>query len=173
MSIERPGAVTLGGRPLTVIGEALEVGQQAPDFQLIANNYSRVTMADFAGKTRLISVVPSLDTSVCAVQTRRFNQEATALGDDVIVLTISVDMPGAQARWCGSEGVDRIQTLSDHFDMNFGIAYGTYIKEIRQEQRSVFVVDAEGNITYIEYVPEVGQEPDYEAAVAAVKAAQK
>jgi thiol peroxidase len=171
MASERHGAVTLKGNPLTVIGEPLKVGDKAPDFVLTANDLSKVTLADSKGKVRLISVVPSLDTGICDAQTRRFNEEAAKLGDGVVVLTVSAEHPFNQKRWCGAAGIDRVQVLSDHMDMNFGTAYGTYIKELRLEQRSIFVVDANDTITYIEYVPEVAQHPNYEAAITAVKEA--
>lgn len=171
MANERHGAVTLKGNPLTVIGDPLKVGDKAPDFVLTANDLSKVTLADSKGKVRLISVVPSLDTGICDAQTRRFNEEAAKLGDGVVVLTVSAEHPFNQKRWCGAAGIDRVQVLSDHMDMNFGTAYGTYIKELRLEQRSIFVVDANDTITYIEYVPEVAQHPNYEAAITAVKEA--
>ncbi len=168
MVVQRRGGVTSKGEPLTVVGLELEPGNRAPDFNLLANDLSEVTLRDSAGKVRLISVVPSLDTPVCDIQTRRFNQEAAAFGDDVVVLTVSADLPFAQARWCGAAGVDRVQTLSDHRDMSFGSAYGTYIKELRLEQRAVFVVDKKDVIRYVEYVPEISEPPNYEAALAAV-----
>lgn len=171
MTIERPGAVTHKGRPRTVIGPVLKLGDKAPDFRLLANDFSEVTLADSAGKVRLISVVPSLDTGICEAQTRRFNQEAANLGDQVVVLTVSADLPYAQRRWCGAAGVERVQTLSDHFDMNFGDAYGTHIKETRLEQRAIFVIDRNDFIRYVEYVPEIAQHPDYEAALSAVREA--
>ncbi len=169
MAIERPGAVTHKGRPRTVIGPVLKAGDRAPDFTLLANDLSKVTLADSAGKVRLISVVSSLDTGICDAQTHRFNEEAVNFGDDVVVLTVSVDLPAAQKRWCGAAGVDRVQTLSDHFDMNFGDAYGTHVKELRWEQRAIFVVDRDDVIRYVEYVPEIAQHPDYEAALAALR----
>jgi thiol peroxidase len=165
----RYGAVTSRGKPLTVLGEALKVGNAAPDFTLVANDFSRVTLSDSAGRVRLISVVPSLDTGICDAQTRRFNEEAAGLGDDVVVLTVSVDHPFTQKRWCGAAGIDRVQVLSDHMDMNFGNAYGTHVVEMRIEQRSIFVVDADDRIRYVEYVPKIGQHVDYEAALAAVR----
>lgn len=169
MTTERVGGVTFKGQPLTVIGPQLKPGDRAPDFRLLDNDLNEVTLADSAGKVRLISVVPSLDTSICDLQTRRFNEEAANFGPDVVVLTVSVDLPFAQKRWCGAAGVERVQTLSDHRDMNFGDAYGTHIKELRLEQRAVFVVDREGIIRYAEYVPEVAQHPNYDAALAALK----
>jgi len=153
------------------LGEVVKVGDKAPDFTLTANDWRPVTLSDSAGKVRLISVVPSLETGICDAQTRRFNEEASALGDQVVVLTVSADLPMAQKRWCGAAGVERVQTLSDHYSMSFGNAYGTHIQETRIEQRSIFVVDANDTLTYVEYVPEIGQHPDYEAAIAAVKAA--
>ncbi|RMG96481.1 MAG: thiol peroxidase [Chloroflexi bacterium] len=165
---ERYGAVTIKGKPLTVLGEPVSVGDKAPDFTLVANDMSKVTLADSAGKVRLISVVPSLDTGICDAQTRRMNEEAAKLGDNVVVLTVSAEHPFNQRRWCGAAGIDRVQVLSDHMDMNFGLAYGTYIKEWRLEQRAIFVVDANDTIVYVEYVPEIAQHPDYEAALAAV-----
>jgi thiol peroxidase len=169
MTTERVGGVTFKGKPLTVIGPQLKPGDRAPDFRLLDNDLNPVTLGDSAGKVRLISVVPSLDTSICDLQTRRFNQEAANFGPDVVVLTVSVDLPFAQKRWCGAAGVDRVQTLSDHRDMNFGDAYGTHIKELRLEQRAVFIVDREGIVRYAEYVPEVAQHPNYDAALAALR----
>jgi thiol peroxidase len=169
MGVERVSGVTFKGKPMTVVGAQLGPGDKAPDFNLVANDLSEVTLADSAGKVRLISVVPSLDTSICDLQTRRFNQEAAGFGPDVVVLTVSADLPFAQKRWCGAAGVERVQTLSDYRDMNFGDAYGTHIKELRLEQRAVFVVDGAGVVRYAEYVPEVAQHPDYDAALAALR----
>jgi thiol peroxidase len=166
---ERFGAVTTKGKPLTVLGTPLGVGDKAPDFVLAANDQSKVTLQDSAGKVRLISVVPSLDTGICDAQTRRFNEEAANFGDDVIVLTVSGEHPFNQRRWCGEAGVDRVQVLSDHMDLSFGDAYGTHILEWRLEQRSIFVVDKDDMITYLEYVPEISQAPDYEVAIEAVR----
>ena len=167
--VTRPGAVVLMGRQLTVVGRELKPGDKAPNFELTANNWSKVRLADSAGKVRLISVVPSLDTRVCDTQTRRFNQEAANLGDKVVVLTISADLPYAQRRWCGAAGIEQVQALSDHFNMNFGNRYGTHIQELRLEQRSVFVVNEQDVVTYAEYIQEFGQHPNYEAALAAVR----
>lgn len=171
MSTERPGGVTLKGDPLTLIGEPLAVGDKAPNYELVANDLSTVTLTDSAGKVRLISVVPSLDTGICDAQTRRFNEEAAEFGDDVVVLTVSAEHPWNQRRWCGAAGIDRVQVVSDHQDMAFGKAFGTYIKELRLEQRAIFVVDGSDTVTYTEYVPEIAQHPDYEAALTAVKSA--
>jgi thiol peroxidase len=169
MVVERPGGVTFRGNPHTVRGAMLEPGQQAPEFTVIANDLSTVTLSDSAGKVRLISVVPSLETSICDAQTRRFNQEATAFSNDVVVLTISADLPQAQKRWCGAAGVDRVQTLSCHRDMQFADAYGVHDIDFRWCQRSVFIVDELDTIRYVEYVPAIGQEVNFEAALAALK----
>jgi thiol peroxidase len=154
-----------------VLGPKLKPGDKAPDFELANDLFSTetVSLADSAGKVRLISVVPSLDTSTCDAQTRRFNEEISKYGDNVVGYTISIDLPPAQKRWCGNAGVERVKTLSDYRAMSFGNAYGTHIKEIRVEQRAVFVVDANGVIRYVEYVPEISQHPNYEAALAALK----
>jgi thiol peroxidase len=169
--IERPRAVLFGGDELTVLGRQLEVGDQAPEFIVEASDFSKVSLADSAGKVRLISVVPSLDTSVCDAQTRRFNQEAGNFGDDVVFLTISAEHPINQKRWCNFAEVDQVQVLSDHMDMNFGNAYGTHIKDRRLEQRSIFVVDKNDLIRYVEYVRETGQLPDFEKALEATREA--
>ncbi len=170
MAQERPGATTLKGSPFTLVGPQLKSGDQAPAFTVVGNDLKDVTLSGTAGKVRLISVVPSLDTPVCDAQTRRFNQEAASLGD-VAILTISMDLPFAQKRWCGAAGVDKVTTLSDHRDASFGLAYGTLIKELRIESRAIFVVDAGDIIRYVEYVKEVGDHPNYDAALAAAKGA--
>lgn len=171
MAQERAGAATFQGNPLTLIGPELKAGDKAPNFTVLANDLSAVTLATTAGKVRLVSVVPSLDTPVCDAQTRRFNQEAAALGDNVVVLTISMDLPFAQKRWCGAAGVDRVQTLSDHREASFGQAYGTLIRELRLESRAIFVVDAADTIRHVEYVKEIVSHPNYEAALASAKRA--
>lgn len=166
---ERQGGVTFKGNPLTVIGDLLKVGDKAPDFKLLAPDFSEKTLADSAGKVRIISVVPSLDTPICDQQSRRFNTEIAAFGDKAVCLTISVDLPPAQKRWCGAAEATNVQTLSDHRDTSFGNAYGLTIKELRLLQRAVFVVDGGGVIRYCQYVPEVAEHPDYDAALAAAK----
>ena len=166
---ERIGELTFKGSPLTVLGSKVRAGERAPGFTLLANDLSEVSLDDTSGKVRVISVVPSLDTSVCDMQTRKFNQEISKFGDGVICYTVSADLPFAQKRWCGNAGVERVVTLSDHRDMSFGKAWGTHIKELRLEQRAVFVVDGKGTVQYAEYVPEVAQEPAYDAPLAKVK----
>jgi len=169
---EYKGAITMMGNPLTLLGKALKVGDPAPDFTVINNDMSPVNLSAYRGKICVISSVPSLDTSVCDLETRRFNQEAENLGPDVVILTISMDLPFAQKRWCGAAGVARVVTLSDHRDASFGTAYGMLIKELRLLARCVFVVDRAGIIQYIQLVREVSREPDYEPILNAVKALQ-
>lgn len=164
-------SVTFANNPVTLIGNEVKVGDKAPDFTVLANDLSPVTLADTKGSVRLISVVPSLDTGVCDAQTRRFNEEAAKL-DNVNILTISADLPFAQKRWCGAAGIDKVQTLSDHRDFSFGEAFGVGIKELRLLARAVFVVDSNDVVTYAEYVPEVTNHPNYEAAIEAAKAAK-
>jgi len=171
MAQERSGAVTFLGNPLTALGSELKAGEKAPAFSVLSNDLKPVTLADSAGKVRLLSVVPSLDTPVCDMQTRRFNQEASSLGDNVAILTLSMDLPFAQKRWCGAAGVDRVYTLSDHKDASFGLAYGTLIKELRLLSRAIFVVDANDTIRYVEYVKEISSHPNYDAALAAARGA--
>lgn len=166
--IERKQAITLDGNPFTLVGPELKAGDAAPDFTVAGNDLSPATLADFKGKVLIVASVPSLDTAVCDLETRRFNTEAAALGDDVAILTVSMDLPFAQARWCGAAGVKAVRTLSDYKDASFGTGWGTLIKELRLLTRAVFVVDRKGAITYVQYLKEITQEPDYEAALAAV-----
>ncbi|MFV9511110.1 thiol peroxidase [Tepidibacillus sp. LV47] len=166
---ERFGVVTFAGKPVTLLGPEIKVGDQAPDFTVVDNNLNPLSLKDFTG-VKLISVVPSLDTPVCDAQTRRFNEEAAKL--NATVLTISVDLPFAQKRWCGAAGIDKVITLSDYQNMSFGSAYGTYIKELRLEARAVFVVNSKNEVTYVEYVKEITDHPDYEKAIEAIKAAE-
>jgi thiol peroxidase len=158
------------GNPLTLVGPALKVGDKAPEFVVLNNDLAPVDLSAHHGRVCIISSVPSLDTPVCDMETRRFNLEAGNLGQNVVILTISMDLPFAQKRWCGAAGVDKVITLSDHRDASFGSAYGVLIKELRLLARSVFVVDKEGVIRYIQLVKELTQEPDYEAVLKAVKA---
>jgi thiol peroxidase len=164
-------SVTLGGKTtLNVAGSAVSVGDRAPEVSLSDGPLSSFSLlGDSAGKVRLVSVIPSIDTGVCDAQTRRMNEEASSLGDDIIVFTVSSDLPAAQARWCGAAGVERVKMLSDHMDMAFGNAYGTAIEDLRLEQRSIFIIDADDTVRYVEYVPKIGQHPDYDGALAALK----
>ncbi|MBU9714653.1 thiol peroxidase [Evansella tamaricis] len=163
--------VTFKGNPVTLLGTQVNVGDKAPDFTVLANDLSEVTLADSKGKVRIISVVPSVDTGVCDQQTRRFNEEASKL-NGVEILTISVDLPFAQKRWCAAAGVENISVLSDHRDLSFGKNYGVAIEELRLLSRSVFVVDSNDTVTYAEYVSEVTEHPNYEGVIEAAKAAK-
>ncbi len=159
--------VTFQGNPLTLVGNQVKVGDAAPDAVLLANDLSPVKLSGFHGKVRVILSVPSLDTPVCDTETRKFNEQAASLGDDVVILAVSMDLPFAQARWCGAAGVEAVRTLSDHHTAEFGNAYGVLIKELRLLTRAVFVVDKNGSIRYIEVVDEITNEPNYEAALKA------
>jgi thiol peroxidase len=165
---ERTGSITFQGNPLTLLGSELKVGDKAPDFELLDNDLGPVNLSSFGGKVCVISSVPSLDTPICDMETRRFNEEAGKLGDHVSILTVSMDLPFAQKRWCGAAGVEKVTTLSDHRDAKFGENYGVLIKELRLLARAIFVVDQEGVIQYIQLVKEVTEEPDYDAVIAAV-----
>lgn len=169
--MERNNIITFMGNPMTLQGNPVKAGDKAPDFVLRANDLSLRTLADYKGKTLVISVVPSLDTGLCDLQTRRFNSEAASLGEHVRVLTVSCDLPFAQARWCGAAGATQLETLSDYYDLSFGLAYGVAIKELRLLTRSIFVLDKNGMVTYVEIVPEVASEVNFDAALAAAKAA--
>ena len=164
--------ITSKGNPLALAGRWPKVGDPAPDFTVLANDLSPVRLSDFKGKTLVICSVPSLDTSVCDTEVRKFNEHATSLGDDVAVLAVSMDLPFAQKRWCGAAGVKNVQTLSDHRDASFGNAYGVLIKDLRLLARAVFVVDKDGRIRYIQVVKELSSEPDYEAALKALRETQ-
>jgi thiol peroxidase len=166
---ERTGLITMRGNPLTLIGQEIKPGNPAPDFESLDNELKPVRLSSFRGKVVVISAVPSLDTPVCDMETRRFNSEAAKLSDDIVILTISMDLPFAQKRWCGAAGVDKVVTLSDHREAEFGNAYGVLIKELRLLARAVFVVDAEGVVRYVQLVKEVAEEPDYDAVISAAK----
>ena len=169
MSEERSGAVTLKGNPVTLVGHEIKVGEKAPDFSSLEALGSPVTLGDLEGKVKIFNVIVSVDTPVCDVQTKRFNQEAANLGDDVEILTLSMDLPFALSRYCGAAGIDKVRTLSDYKDASFGEAYGTLIKEHRLLARAIFVVDKDDNVVYVEYVPEIASEPNYEAALQAAR----
>ena len=162
---ERNGLVTIKGSPLTLVGNEIRTPVNAPDVELLDNDLKPVKLSSFRGKVCIITSVPSLDTAVCDTETRKFNQEATKLGPNVVVLTISMDLPFAQKRWCGAAGVNNVITLSDHRDASFGTSYGILIKELRLLARAIFVVDREGMIRYTQLVKEVTNEPDYDAVL--------
>lgn len=168
----RSGAVTFKGNPMTLVGEELKPGQKAPDFTLIGTDMQPKSLKDYAGKVKVISVVPSLDTAVCDRETRRFNEEAAKLGDDTVVLTVSVDLPMAQKRWCGAAGIDRVVTLSDYKSHDFGKRYGVRIDELGLLARCVFVVGKDDTIKHVELVKEVAEEPDYDRVIEAAKNAK-
>jgi len=170
---ERKGVITMKGSPLTLVGNEVKVGEPAPDFEVLDNELKPVKLSSFRGKVCIISSVPSLDTSVCDTMTRRFNLEAGNLGENVAVLTVSMDLPFAQKRWCGAAGVNNVQTLSDHREASFGKAFGVLIPELRLLARAVFVVDGDGIIRYMQIVNELTSEPDYKAALDAVKGLEK
>ena len=167
--MERTGLITMKGNPLTIVGKELKVGEAAPDFEVLDNDLSPVRFSSFRGEICVISSVPSLDTPVCDMETRRFNEEAGKLGEDIQILTISMDLPFAQKRWCGASGVDKVITLSDHRKASFGTDYGVLIKELRLLARAVFVVDGKGIIRYSKIVEEVTNEPDYAQILDVVK----
>jgi thiol peroxidase len=166
--MERPGATTLRGNPLTLVGPELKAGDAAPNFETVDNGLQAVDLAKTGSTVRIFSVVPSLDTPVCDAQTKRFNEEAAKL-PGVDIYTVSMDLPFAQKRWCGAFGVDKVKMLSDHRTGSFGSAYGTLIKELRIESRAIFVLDQNNVVKHAEYVKEVADHPNYEAALAAAK----
>src|SRR4051812_31659323 len=168
--MERAGATTMRGNPMTLVGPELKAGDAAPDFTAVDGSLKPVHLSDTGNKTRIFSVVPSLDTPVCDAQTKRFNEEAARL-QGVDIITVSMDLPFAQKRWCGQFGVDKVKMLSDHKDASFGSNYGTLIKELRIESRAIFVVDGENKIRHAEYVKEVADFPNYEAALSAARSA--
>jgi thiol peroxidase len=168
--MERAGATTLKGNPLTLVGPALKPGDKAPDFSMVDNGLKAVTLADTGSTVRIFSVVPSLDTPVCDAQTKRFNEEAASL-PGVEIYTVSMDLPFAQKRWCGAFAVDKVKMLSDHKDGSFGASWGTLIKELRIESRAIFVLNKDNSVRYVEYVKEVADFPNYDAALAAARSA--
>mgnify|MGYP000353819642 CR=1 FL=1 len=167
--MEKQNAITFKGDPLTLVGDEVQVGKPAPVFTAAANDLSDYQLSDDQGKVIVLSSVPSLDTGVCDTETRKFNELASSLGDDVVIVTISLDLPFAQARWCGAAGVDQVKTVSDYKAAEFGQKYGLLIKELHLLARAVMVIDKQGVVQYYQLVPEVTQEPDYEAVVEAVR----
>jgi thiol peroxidase len=166
---EKKGQITMKGNPLTLLGEPVQTGQKAPDFEVLANDLSVVKSSELKGKVCIICSVPSLDTSVCDTETRKFNEQAAKLGSDIVIWVISMDLPFAQKRWCGAAGVEAVKTLSDHRDASFGRAFGVLIKELRLLARAVFVLDKQGVIKYTQLVKEVAEEPNYDAALKTAK----
>lgn len=171
MAEKREAAITFKGVAKTLVGPEIKVGEQAPNFTVLANDLSPVTLEDSKGKVRLISVVPSVDTGVCDAQTRKFNEEASNL-EGVEVITVSMDLPFAQKRWCGAAGLENAKVYSDHREASFGTAYGVLIEDLRLLARAVFVVDSNDKVTYVEYVSEATNHPNYEAALEAAKKAK-
>jgi thioredoxin-dependent peroxiredoxin len=167
---ERSGLVAFKGNPMTLLGTEVKVGDKAPDFKVVDNAMQPATLDSFRGKIKIVSSVPSLDTPVCDMETRRFNQEAGKMPDNVVVLTISMDLPFAQKRWCAAAGVEKVKTLSDFQGRSFGPAYGVLIKELQLLARAVFIVDDQDVVRYVEIVPEIAKEPDYERVLNAVRA---
>jgi len=166
---ERHGLITMKGNPLTLIGSEVKVGEKAPDFTVLDNDLSPVPFSSYRGKICVLTSVPSLDTPVCDLETKRFNEEASRLGTEILILTISMDLPFAQKRWCAAAGVKKLQTLSDHREASFGTSFGVLIKELRLLARAVFIVDRQGTLQYIQLVKELTKEPDYEAILNALK----
>ena len=166
---ERTGLVTMKGNALTLVGDEVTVDRPAPEAEVVANDLSTVKISSFQGRVCILTSVPSLDTPVCDIETRRFSEEADALGDDVVAVTVSMDLPFAQARWCGATGAENVQTLSDHREAAFGTSYGVLIKGLRLLARAVFVLDRDGIVRYQELVPDVTEEPNYEAALQAAR----
>lgn len=166
---ERSGVTKFKGNPVTLLGPALKAGDRAPEFMAVDTALTPVRLSDLKGKIKIISSVPSLDTPVCDTETRRFNQEAANLPDSIVLLTISLDLPFAQSRWCGAAGIDRVKTLSDYQERSFATGYGVLIKELKLLSRSIFVIDASDTIRYIQHVPEITAEPDYAAVISAAK----
>lgn len=166
---QKKGLVFAKGNALTLLGQELKVGDKAPDFQVVDNSLNPVKLSDFKGKVVLLSATPSIDTGICDLQAKRFNKMATEVSSDVVILSMSVDLPFALARWCGATGSDKIKTLSDYQDWNFGLQYGLLIKETRLLARSVWIVDKDAVIRYIQIVHELPTEPNYDDAFQALQ----
>jgi thiol peroxidase len=172
MSTKRKGLIQVGGKDATVVGDDIKVGQKAPDFAVFKTDWSPIkALKDTKGKVRIIAAVPSLDTEVCDRETRRFNQEAAALGADIVVFAVSTDLPYAQKRWCGAAGIDQVVTVSDSYKADFGKKYACLIEERRILRRAVFVIDRKGIVTYVAYMPTLPTEPKYDEVLAAAKQA--
>ncbi|MCP4581070.1 MAG: thiol peroxidase [candidate division Zixibacteria bacterium] len=165
---ERTGIVEMKGKPLTLIGSEIKVGDMAPDFEAMDNSLQPIKLSSFKGKVVVVSTVPSLDTQICDIETKQFSEQARKLGDDVVFLTMSMDLPFAQKRWSEEAGVKNIHLLSDHRDGKFGMSYGVLIKGLRLLARTIFVIDVDGKVQYIQYVKETGSEPDYDEVLESV-----
>jgi len=166
---ERKAAVTFQGNPLTLLGPELKTGEKAPDFNLTTTDLKPVSLKDYQDKIKIISAVPSLDTNICSLETRKFNGLVAKMSPDVVILTVSMDLPFAQKRWCGANGIDKVITLSDYMDHSFGLAYGVRIKELGLLARTIFIVDKNNVIQYIQRVPEIAQEPNYDEVLNSLK----
>ncbi|GIV66386.1 MAG: thiol peroxidase [Chloroflexota bacterium] len=170
--LERNGLISFAGKDVTVVGPDLQAGDVAPEFTVHAQDWSTISgLSATDGKVRIIASVPSLETSVCDRETRRFNQDAANLSKDIAILVISTDLPYTQKRWCGAAGIDQVMVLSDHMDVDFGKKYGVLLKELRILRRAVFVVNRDNRIIYAAYMPTIGAEPDYDAVINAAKQA--
>ena len=170
MSIERKGLFEFRGQGVTIIGDDLKIGDQAPDFTVMTKEWQWINaLESYAGKVRIVGSLPSLSTGVCDRETRHFNQAAATLSSDIAILMVSMDLPFTLNQWCAAAGIEQIVTLSDHFHGNFGEKYGVLVKELRIFRRSVFVIDTGGKTVYSEYLPSLGDEPDYDAVLAAAR----
>ena len=169
---ERKGIITFQGNPLTLIGPELKIGDKAPDFVLLDGELKEFRLKDFDGKTKVISVTPSLDTPVCDMQARRINQEASHLREDIVVVNVSMDLPFAISRFCAAAGIERVRAFSDHRDASFGNAYGVLIKELRLLARAVFIIDKKDIVRHREIVPEITNLPDFDAALVVINRIQ-
>jgi thiol peroxidase len=166
---ERSGITSFQGNPVTLLGPGLQPGDKAPDFHVVDNQLAEVSLGEFRGKIKVICTVPSLDTPVCAAEARRFNREAAQLDSDIVVLIVSVDLPFAQSRWCDAKVIEQVRVLSDYQERSLGLAYGVLVKELQLLARSVFVVDQDDTVRYVQHVAEISEEPDYAAALEAAK----
>jgi thioredoxin-dependent peroxiredoxin len=172
--MERSGLLQIAGKDMTIVGPDIKVGEKAPEFRLQAQDWSFVEVLDSTkGKVRVIATVPSMNTSVCDIEAKRFNQEAASLDPNIVIITISTDLPYTLKNWCAANGVDKVQMFSDAYDTNFGEKYGTLVKERRILRRAVFVVDGDGKVVYSDYMPVLGDQPNYEEVLAAAKEALK
>lgn len=167
---ERTGILQIGGKYVTILGEDVSVGQEAPEFQAQTQDWNLINvLEETQGKVRIIAALPSIETGVCDRETRRFNEEAASLSEDIVIIPISTDLPYTQAKWCGAAGIERLMMVSDHYSVSFGEQYGCLVKERRNLRRAVFVIDKNRKIVYAEYMAALGDEPDYDAVLDAAK----